>query len=86
MMERKEEENFKRGRLSNNKEYGHHPFIHSTAVNHSYDLGILKGAEERQFLPSKNPEHRQFNIGYRCTGTQRKVKDYQIIYVKIHGL
>ena len=41
MMEPKEEENFQKRERSNGKRCGIHPFIHSIAVNHSYDLGIL---------------------------------------------
>lgn len=63
MMESKGEENFKKRRLSNNRKYGHHPFIHSIAVNHSYDLGILICVEKRHFLPSKNSYNKQFNTG-----------------------
>lgn len=85
MMECKGEENFKRRSLINNKKYGHCPFIHSTAVNHSHDLGILKGAEEKTI--SALQESRAQTIQYQKMNIiVQEVKDYQIIYAQIRGL
>lgn len=58
MMEQKGEENVKKREISDSKRGGSHPFIHSIAVNHSYNLRVLIDARKRQFLPSRSSGNR----------------------------